>query len=232
MVEIKPKDLYQFLLTECRYGYTRNNHLMPDGAYRHVEEYLPELLKADKEMAINTAKQLVEECISMELCKFADGIDDDHGTRRSAINFIKKMLEFLARNGQSDWRPYNYNILVKNVQLDDEPRYDIYEAEYVEPRFVHDYDEEFKLGKKANDKMLSKNEILAYMCSRLCKSDSITYRKHEYKPDWKDYVESNSHTFKEDFNRQILTKYTFDDLKKAYIVKRCDGQEEGDSHVD
>ena len=52
MVEIKSKDLYQFLLTDCRYGYTRNNHRMPDGAYRQAHEYVPELLKADKGMAI------------------------------------------------------------------------------------------------------------------------------------------------------------------------------------
>lgn len=227
MVEIKPKDLYQFLLTECRYGYTRNNHLMPDGAYRHVEEYLPELLKADKEIAVNTAKQLVEECISMELCKFADGIDDESGNRKSAIDFIKRMLELLVNNGQSDWRPYNYDLLVKNVQLDDEPRYDVYEAEYIGSAKNDDDSIEFKLGKKVNKNLISKNDLFNFLITKnlsvgIGSSGTLFYRKHEYRPDWKDYVESNSYTFQEDFNKQILTKYIFDDIKKAYIVKRGD----------
>lgn len=214
MVEIKPKDLYQFLLTECRYGYTRNNHLMPDGAYRHVEEYLPELLKADKEMAINTAKQLVEECISMELVQFADGIDDDHGNRASALKFIEEMLQFVYKHaGSSNWKPYNYDSYLENKALDDKPRYDVYEAEYM----GYDSDEKFALGKKINSEMLSKNELIAYICDEICKSDSITYRKQEHKPDYDEYFET-----REDYNKEIMTKYVFDDIKKAVIVKRGD----------
>jgi len=132
MVEVKPKDLYQFLLSDCRYGYTRNNHLMPDGAYYHAYTYLPELLKVDREMALNTAKQLCDECISMELIQFADGIDDENGNRAKAFKFIEEMLNFIHNNEVHDeWKPYNYDNYLENKALDDKPCYDIYEAEYM-----------------------------------------------------------------------------------------------------
>lgn len=63
-VSVSLSDLYQFLVSECRYGYTRNNHLMPWGAFRHVYEYLPLMVEADVDRAIGTAKQLAEEAIS------------------------------------------------------------------------------------------------------------------------------------------------------------------------
>ena len=63
-VPVEIGDLYQFMICECRYGYTRNNHLMPWGAFRHVYEYLPKMEKADLERAASTACQLAEEAIS------------------------------------------------------------------------------------------------------------------------------------------------------------------------
>lgn len=225
MVEIKPKDMYQFLLAECRYGYTRNNHLMPGGAYHHVDEYLPELLKADKEMAINTAKQLVEECIEMELVQFADGIDDDNGNRNAALRFIERMFAFVNENSDiKNWKPYNYDSYEANVNLDVKPRYDIYEAEYTGYGKLAD-EKEFKLGKKINTEMISKNDLFMFLIKSeplFNNAKSATYRKYEYKPDWKDYVESNSYLFREEYNKQVLIKYVFDDIKKAVIVKRGD----------
>lgn len=223
MVEIKPKDLYQFLLTECRYGYTRNNHLMPDGAYRHVEEYLPELLNADREMAINTAKQLVEECISMELIQFSDGIDDDHGNRSLALKFIAKMRSFVMDNSDDCcWMPYNWDQFKNQLALDNKRRYDVYEAEYTGYSKLDD-EREFKLGRRINCcDSLSKNELMMFIGGYVCNSDSFTYRKYEKKPDWTDFVDSKSDSFREDYNKQILTKYVFDDIKKAVIVKRGD----------
>lgn len=69
-VSVSLSDLYQFLVSECRYGYTRNNHLMPWGAFRHVYEYLPLMVEADVDRATGTAKQLAEEAIS-ELCRYS-----------------------------------------------------------------------------------------------------------------------------------------------------------------
>ena len=62
-VPVEIGDLYQFMICECRYGYTRNNHLMPWGAFHHVYEYLPEMEKANLERAAGTACQLAEEAI-------------------------------------------------------------------------------------------------------------------------------------------------------------------------
>lgn len=222
MVEITPKDLYQLLLAECRYGYSRNNHLMPGGAYEHAKKYLPIMKDIDKEMAINTAKQLCEECIEMELVKFSDGIDDENGNRISALRFISEMIDFVNDNSDNkDWKPYNYDSYRNNADLDILPRYDIYEAEYTGYNKLND-EREFKLGKKLTSALLSRDDVLIYICSYICHSDSITYRKYELKPDWKDYIETNSSTFREEFNKQILTKYVFDDIKKAVIVKRGD----------
>ena len=55
--------LYQLLLSDCRYGYTRNNHLMPWGAFEHCRVLLPQMLEANPETAIHTARQLAEEAI-------------------------------------------------------------------------------------------------------------------------------------------------------------------------
>ena len=62
-VKVAIGDLRQFMVAECRYGYTRNNHLMPWGAFHHVYEYLPEMEKADPEWAAGVASQLAEEAI-------------------------------------------------------------------------------------------------------------------------------------------------------------------------
>ncbi len=63
-VSVDLSDLYQFMVSECRYGYTRNNHLMPWGAFNHVYEYLPLMVKVDPDWAASTATQLAEEAIS------------------------------------------------------------------------------------------------------------------------------------------------------------------------
>lgn len=68
-VNVALGDLRQFMIAECRYGYTRNNHLMPWGAFQHVYEYLPEMEKADPEWAASAASQLAEEAIE-ELRKY------------------------------------------------------------------------------------------------------------------------------------------------------------------
>ena len=65
--------------------------------------------------------------------------------------------------------------------------------------------------------MLSKNELMTYICNEICKSDSITYRKQERKPDYDERFKT-----REDYNKEIMTKYVFDDIKKAVIAKRGD----------
>ena len=69
-IEMEVGDLYQMMVAECRYGYTRNNHLMPDGAFGHVRKYLSAMEKADREFAECTASQLADEAISELTMRF------------------------------------------------------------------------------------------------------------------------------------------------------------------
>lgn len=132
-VKVNLKDLYQFLISECRYGYTRNNHLMPDDAYDHIKEYLPKIAKKDKDYAIYVAKQLCEECISDQLvARFYDGEDDEFGNRKKAIDFINWCLDYINADidyveREKCWQPYNFNLFKENCDKDFEPRYKIYE---------------------------------------------------------------------------------------------------------
>lgn len=83
-ITVDCKDLYQFLISECRYGYTRNNHLMPWGAFHHVYEYLPLMKETNRDFAISTACQLAEEAIE-QLWHYLWGED-----RYKAVLLIKE----------------------------------------------------------------------------------------------------------------------------------------------
>lgn len=121
---IEPKRLYRLLAWGCRYGYTRNNHIMPDGAFSLCKELLPKLLKADKDAAIRTAEQLCDECISDQLAsRFYDGDDDDSGNRRKSIEFVQWLLCWIKEQSSIDYKPCNYAFFLENVALDDKPQY-------------------------------------------------------------------------------------------------------------
>lgn len=115
-VAVECHDLYQLMIAECRYGYTRNNHLMPWGAFNHCYFYLPKLAKADPDCAKHTAKQLAEEAIEqLRLDSFGDvrkqfsvlqeGIADAPAELRSkwqpGIYGFSVEIEFEAKNGVS-----------------------------------------------------------------------------------------------------------------------------------
>jgi hypothetical protein len=131
-------DLYQFLISECRYGYKRNNHLMPGGAYDHVKEYLPKMLKANKDMALHTARQLCEECISDQLtANFYEGLDDEFGNRKEAVEFVNWCMEWIRTNSGSDAEctchtPYNYDIFESNLTREEELKYRVFEIDKFE----------------------------------------------------------------------------------------------------
>lgn len=122
-------DLYRLLIGELRYAYTRNNHLQPSSAYGEAKKFLPKMLEADKDIAINTAKQLCEECISDELMgHFSDGLDDEFGNMREAMNFVDWALKFIEENGDSR-KPYNYRDYEDLKKTADELRYDVLEID-------------------------------------------------------------------------------------------------------
>ena len=126
-VKIKLKDLYQLLIATARYAYTRNNHLMPGSFYEQAKRLLVEMKDADPEWAINTAKQLCDECISDEIQNhFYEGIDDEYNNLQDSRKFVKWLLDFIDDN---NWKPYNYADFEANLKKDDEPRYNIYKVE-------------------------------------------------------------------------------------------------------
>jgi hypothetical protein len=57
-MELNLKDVYQLLIGDLRYGYRRNNHLMPGCAYDRVKELIPQMYKVDKDYAVYTLKQI------------------------------------------------------------------------------------------------------------------------------------------------------------------------------
>ena len=129
-MNVSLKNVYQLLISEMRYGYRRNNHLMPSCCYDKVKTLVPQMYEVDKEYAIYTMKQLCEECISDQLsANFYDGEEDEYGNRAEAIEFVKWSMQWINQheNNQNNWLPYNHDLFVANLAKDDEPRYLVYE---------------------------------------------------------------------------------------------------------
>jgi len=119
-IELELKDVYQMLISECRYGYTRNNHLMPSGAYDKVKRIIPQMYKVDKEYAIYTLKQICEECITDELdWHFYDSPDDEFNNKAESIEFIKWCFDYIYANTadfDKDWKPYCLDRFEANLE--------------------------------------------------------------------------------------------------------------------
>ena len=127
-MNIEIGDVYQLLISELRYAYRRNNHLMPACAYDRVKDYIPRMYSVDKECALHTLKQLCEECITEELCeRFYDGYDDEFGNRMETIDFINWCMEWIHSHGDAEYLPYCWQGFKNNLAKDDEPRYNVYE---------------------------------------------------------------------------------------------------------
>ena len=125
-VKIDVHKLYQLLITELRYGYTRNNHLMPSSAYNDAADLLDRMLEADEGVAVRTAKQLCEECIGDELAmRFSEGLEDDFGNRKAAIDFIEYLLDFV-RKREPGYKPYNMYMYDDNMKRSEGMRYSVF----------------------------------------------------------------------------------------------------------
>ena len=128
-MDIELRDLGQLLLFECRYGYTRNNHLMPAEAYDKVKKYIPEMCRIDRDYTLHTLQQLCEECISLNLLtNFYDGYDDEFGNRQRSIDFVKWCLEYIKNNGHQDYVPYNFDSFKEALEQENKPKYLVYEV--------------------------------------------------------------------------------------------------------
>lgn len=125
-VKIDVHKLYQLLITELRYGYTRNNHLMPSSAYNDAADLLDRMLEANEGVAVRTAKQLCEECIGDELAmRFSEGLEDDFGNRKAAIDFIEYLLDFI-RKREPGYKPYNMYMYDDNMKRSEDMRYSVF----------------------------------------------------------------------------------------------------------
>ena len=128
-MDIELRDVGQLLLFECRYGYTRNNHLMPTEAYDKVKKYIPEMCRIDRDYTLHTLQQICEECISLNLLtNFYDGYDDEFGNRQRSIDFVKWCLEYIKNNGQQDYVPYNFDGFKEVLEQENKPKYLVYEV--------------------------------------------------------------------------------------------------------
>lgn len=196
-IKLNLKDVYQLLITECRYGYSRMNHLMPSDAYEKVRRLLPEMQAVDSNYAINTAQQICSECISMNLVThFYDGIDDEFGSRAEAIQFISWLLEFINCDSSSNWTPYNYDQYLDNLKHDNDKIYNVYEIDdldnYTEKKFLAG--------------PLSVKEYPNFVFKDACGDNSGgTYNKIQIKDDHNKIV---------GFKYRILTP-----IQKIYLVK-------------
>lgn len=114
-MKIPLKDIYQLLIAECRYGYTRNNHLMPSGAFDMVNEYLPKMYEIDEDFAVSTARQICEEAISDELLThFRDGVDNQHENMLDTIHFVEWLYAWIVLHSKTPNNiPYNYSQYVE-----------------------------------------------------------------------------------------------------------------------
>ena len=78
-INVNVHDLYQLLIGNLRYAYTRNNHLMPSSAFDQTLRILKDMMQAYPKGALMTAKQICEECILLQIMNnFSNGVDDEY----------------------------------------------------------------------------------------------------------------------------------------------------------
>lgn len=126
-------DLYRLLIGEMRYAYTRNNHLMPSGGYDEVKKYLDRMLEVDSKIALSTAAQLCDECISDQINRnFWSGLDDEQGNRQEAVDFVNYLMNWIRENADKDsferysaYKPYNYASFEANLEREKAFKYNL-----------------------------------------------------------------------------------------------------------
>lgn len=88
-ININEKDLYQFIIAEMRYAFTRDNHLMPWGAIEHAKKYIS-LMPG---FGIDTARQLKDEIeTEMRFKKFSKA------NEQLLIGFVAWLNDFIIKS--------------------------------------------------------------------------------------------------------------------------------------
>lgn len=175
IIGLSSKELCRLLIVDCRYGYTRNNHLMPSAAYDEISRLLEAMREIDPETATVTAKQLAEECVSDQLAaNFYDGLDDEFGNRKEAIGFIERMIDFVHSAGEENYEPYNKRLYETCVENGKSLRYDVFRLD--------DFDfEEDRLSAETKKTIvksgLSLDDATNHLIDEVLKSDNATFNK-------------------------------------------------------
>lgn len=178
-IKIGSVQLYRLLVGECRYAYTRNNHLQPSCAYDEVKEFLPKMYKADPAVALDTAKQICTECISFELgTHFYDGLDDEFGNRERAIDFINYLLEFInSKYTSGKYEPYNYGFFKELVDKGTELKFNVYKIR----TFDFKYENINRVKKELIDKNLSLSDAHIRLFDEIIGEDLVYYNQRKIK---------------------------------------------------
>ena len=172
-INISINDLTRMLISECRYGYTRNNHLMPSCAYNDSLKAIKAIAEEDLEASLRCSKKLCEECISDELAnRFFDGLEDDCGNLNDSLDFVEDLLEHIHKT-EMEWKPYNYDtyLSIKDKILNN--KYDLYEVDDFDVELTN-LKEKGKLVKGA----LTYNETLNKIFEGF--EDTLFYNKRDF----------------------------------------------------
>lgn len=130
-INVNTHDLYQLLIGNLRYAYTRNNHLMPSSAFDQTLRILKDMMQAYPKGAVMTAKRICEECILLQIMNnFSNSIDDEYYNLKASRKFVNDLLDLIHVSSDESalWYPYNYDLFLKNLELDDSPRYRFYNS--------------------------------------------------------------------------------------------------------
>lgn len=163
ILELESKYFYQLLVQSVRYACSRNNHLEPDGTFENLKMVLPIYYEQDNEGAIATTKQICEEVISDLVIIFSKGDDDEYKNRENYLSIISWLLDFINKNIRGEWKPYNYDNYLTNLELDNKKQW-----------YVKDLDTD----ERYNVDLLSTNEYMDFIMHRIIKSEVATYHKN------------------------------------------------------
>ena len=123
-MNVSVHDVYSYLIVGARYGYTRNNHLEPQSHFYTTKKLIPQLDQANHTVALTTAKQLVEEAISIELYNLQDA-DDSYNNKAVTFKFINWLKDFIHKYDET-WQPYNEDVLQQALQNEKAKVYNVY----------------------------------------------------------------------------------------------------------
>lgn len=201
-IELGLKDVYQLLISELRYGYSRNNHLMPSCAYYRVKDLIEKMYIVDSNYAIYTLKQICEECITDQLMRnFYNGYEDENGNRTQAIDFINWCMTWIHTHGDEHYLPYCWNNFEDNLAKDEELRYNVYELIDGEKKLV-------------TERPVSAKDYLNYIFTKenLDQKNGVTYHHIVMRGDIgsPDYLPFEKASIKYEF---------IDPVKRVYIVE-------------